>query len=480
LTLLALFGAAWWLRSAAGRHLEEEAELLARRLPFWTGLPFAGILLSIALCPLLAPRFWERHYKRVAIAWALLLAIPFVSAFEALAIYKILEVVLIDYVPFLILLWGLYTVSGGILLRGTMVGTPVLNTLMLLVGTVLASWMGTTGASMLLVRPLLRANAARRQKSHVFIFFIFLVANIGGALTPLGDPPLFLGLIHGVPFFWTLKLLPVLLFVTGILLAVFFALDTWFYSRELRRVRDLAERGGGEPLRLEGGRNFLWLGGILAAVLLSGTWHAGHLDFYGIHLEVRNLARDLAILAMGFLSIRTTSQRIRRDNGFTWHPIQEVGFLFFGIFMTIIPVLMILHAGTHGQFAFLVSRVTESWHYFWITGLLSSFLDNAPTYLTFFNLALGQLDLTQAEVGAILRGVLDHPDGPRFAGFLLAISAGAVFMGANTYIGNAPNFMVLSIAQENQVKMPSFFGYMAWSGLVLLPVFLLVTLVFFR
>ena len=474
------FVALWWLSSAAGRHLEEEAEQIGRRLPLWAGVPFAGILLSIALFPLLAPGFWARHYKRVAVAWALALVLPFVAAYEAVAIFKILEVALIDYVPFLILLWGLYTVSGGILLRGTLVGTPALNTLMLVIGTVLASWMGTTGASMLMIRPMLRSNAARRHKAHVFIFFIFLVANIGGALTPLGDPPLFLGFIHGVPFFWTMRLLPHFLVTVGSLLAVFFAVDTWFFRKEGQRVHQRADHHGALQLGLEGSLNFVWLAGILGAVLLSGTWHAGHFDLYGVHVEIRNLARDLAILTMGFLSIKLTTRRIRQDNGFTWHAIQEVGFLFFGIFMTIIPVLMILRAGVHGHFAFLISRVSESWHYFWMTGGLSSFLDNAPTYLTFFNLALGQLGLTEAEAGAILRGAAAHPDAARFVQFLTAVSAGAVFMGANTYIGNAPNFMVLSIAQENDVKMPSFFGYMAWSAAILIPLFLVVTLLFFR
>ena len=473
-----LFAAFWMLANAAGRHLAEEAELIGRRLPLWSGLPFAGILLSIALFPLLAPGFWGRHYKKIAAAWALALIFPFVSAFEVVAVFKILEVALVDYLPFLILLWGLYTVSGGILLRGTLVGTPALNTLMLAIGTLLASVMGTTGASMLLVRPMLRANLARRQKAHIFVFFIFLVSNIGGVLTPLGDPPLFLGFIHGVPFFWTFRLLPQFLTVSAIVLAAFFAVDSWYFRREPHSAPHV-HSGLDEPLRLEGTSNLLFLAGILGAVLLSGTWQAGGVDLYGIHLEVRNLVRDLVILSMGFLSINLTSRRIREANGFTWHAIEEVGYLFFGIFMTIIPVLMILRTGEQGHFGFVVRLVSEPWHYFWMTGALSSFLDNAPTYLTFFNLALGQIGLTEQEAGQVLRGLVSHGGAERFVGYLAAISAGAVFMGANSYIGNAPNFMVLSIAQENGVKMPSFFAYMAWAGAILIPSFLLVTFIFF-
>jgi Na+/H+ antiporter NhaD/arsenite permease-like protein len=458
--------------------LHAAAEKMARELPLWTGIPFIGILLSIALFPLFAPHFWHHHFKKVSIAWALILAVPFLIAFKGTALFKIAEVMLLDYVPFIILLWGLYTVSGGILLRGALVGTPALNAQMMVIGMILASWMGTTGASMLMIRPMLRANAARKNKAHVFIFFTFLVSNIGGVLTPLGDPPLFLGFLHGVPFFWTMQLLPQFLTVAAGVLLVFFIVDSILYKKENGVPVEKKEQADKYPLRLEGMHNFLFLGGIITAVLISGVWKSGYTSIGSIHFEYRNLVRDLGILLMGYLSIRTTHPKVRQDNGFTWDAIKEVGYLFFGIFITIIPVLMILRAGVEGHFGFFIRKVSEPWHYFWMSGALSSFLDNAPTYLTFYNLALGQVGISEQTAAAILRGA-SHPLAHQFILFLKGVSCGAVFMGANSYIGNAPNFMVLSIAQENGVKMPSFFGYMIWSMCILLPMFLIVSLIFF-
>jgi Na+/H+ antiporter NhaD/arsenite permease-like protein len=458
---------------------EQQLEHIARTLPLWTGLPFAGMLLSIAVFPLLAPGFWHHHYRKIAVAWALVFFAPFFVQYHVLAAIRLLEVLLIDYVPFLILLWGLYTVSGGIYLRASLVATPALNAAFLVAGLVLASLMGTTGASMLLIRPMLRANHWRRHKAHVFVFFIFLVSNMGGLLTPLGDPPLFLGFIHGVPFFWTLRLFPEYLFVSGIVLAVFLAIDTRLIRREI------AERPTHEPphrrqsIRVEGAHNFLLLFGILGAVLLSGLWHTPGLAWFGVHFEYRNVVRDLLIVVIGLVSIASTPRAVREDNAFTWEPITEVAYLFFGIFVTIVPVLMILKAGTEGSARFLVEGVTAPWQYFWVSGLLSSFLDNAPTYLTFMAMALGQLGIDVAQVTPVLTGAMPGPAADQFAMLLKAVSCGAVMMGANTYIGNAPNFMVLSIARAHGVKMPSFFGYMLWSGLVLVPAFLLVTVVFF-
>ena len=452
------------------------SEELGTLLPLWTGLPFVGILLSIALLPLIAPKHWENHYPKVSLFWAALFALPFLAAFRGTAAREILHIYLIDYIPFIILLWGLFTVSGGILLRGRLQGTPLLNTLLLAIGTFLASWMGTTGASMLMIRPLLKANATRKRKKHVFIFFIFLVANIGGALTPLGDPPLFLGFLHGVPFTWTFSVLPHMLLVSVVLLVLHYILDSYHYRREGREVVSQEKE---EVLRLEGGHNALFLAGILGAVLLSGVWKAGSFSLAGVEMETVDVVRDLIIIAMGILSLRTTRKHVRRDNNFTWHPIIEVAYLFAGIFMTILPVLDILRAGERGAMAFLISAVSRPAHYFWAAGTLSSFLDNAPTYLTYFNLALGRLQIPEAAVNGILTGTVTDPSGGQFAAFLRAISAGAVFFGANTYIGNAPNFMVKSIAESHRVKMPSFFGYMLWSGAILLPAFALATLVFF-
>jgi Na+/H+ antiporter NhaD/arsenite permease-like protein len=459
--------------------VEQAIEHLGRRLPVWTALPFAGMLLSIALFPLLAPSFWHRHYRNVAVAWAMVFFAPFFLEYGTLAVVKLLEVLLLDYVPFLILLWGLYTVSGGIMLRATLVATPALNVAFLAAGLVLASLMGTTGAAMLLIRPMLRANAWRRNKAHVFVFFIFLVANVGGLLTPLGDPPLFLGFLHGVPFFWTLRLLPEYLFVSAIVLAVFAALDAWLIRKEieLRPTHELPHKR--RSFHIDGAHNFLLLLGILGAVLLSGVWHTPGFSRFGVHFEYRNLLRDLLILAIGLVSIASTPRPIRDDNGFTWEAITEVAYLFFGIFVTIIPVLMILRAGADGAMASLVTGIGHPWQYFWMSGALSSFLDNAPTYLTFMTMAMGQLGIEPSKVTALLSGAMPGPTADQFALYLKAVSAGAVLMGANTYIGNAPNFMVLSIARAHGVKMPHFFAYMLWSGLVLLPTFALATWVFY-
>lgn len=468
-----------WLVPVPHRDMAEELALIRRQLPLWSALPFAGMLLSIALFPLLAPGFWHHHYKKVAIAWAFVLAGPWIVQLGGLGLFVLLEVMLLDYVPFLILLWGLYTVSGGILLRGRLVATPWVNVAFLCAGTILASFMGTTGAAMLLIRPLLRANSWRRHRAHVCVFFIFLVANVGGLLTPLGDPPLFLGFLHGVPFFWTLRLLPEYLLVSGILLAVFVVLDGRLMARELEL------RPGQQPpeqhsrLRVVGTHNFLLLGGILGAVLLSGIWHTPSFEWFGIHLSYANLLRDLAIVVIGLVSIASTPQPLREENGFTWEPIKEVAYLFFGIFVTIIPALSILRAGTEGSLGPAIAMLNAPWQYFWMSGMLSSFLDNAPTYLTFVTLALGRLGIDPGQIRGVLTGAIQIPEAARFAEYLKAVSVGAVLMGANTYIGNAPNFMVLSIAKEHGVRMPSFFGYMLWSVGILIPIFVIVTLVFF-
>jgi Na+/H+ antiporter NhaD/arsenite permease-like protein len=479
LLAVAAAAAAFWLVPASSVDFEPELARIRRGLPLWSALPFTGMLLSIALFPLLAPSFWHHHFRKVAIGWALVLAAPWLVQFGRPGLFVLLEVLLLDYLPFLILLWGLYTVSGGILLRANLVATTRLNVAVLVAGTVMASLMGTTGAAMLLVRPLLRANAWRRHRAHVFVFFIFLVANIGGLLTPLGDPPLFLGFLHGVPFFWTLRLFPEYLLVACVVLAVFVVVDARFMRRELDARPSHEPPHRRASVAILGGHNVVLLLGILGAVLLSGVWHTPAFQWFGIHFYYRNLVRDLLIVAIGLVSIASTPRAVRDENGFTWDAIKEVAFLFFGIFVTIIPALAILRAGADGSLGPLISGVHASWQYFWLSGALSSFLDNAPTYLTFVTLALGQLGIDPDHVQAILSGALTHPSGEQFVAYLRAVSLGAVLMGANTYIGNAPNFMVLSIAKEHGVKMPSFFGYMAWSGAVLIPTFVLVTFVFF-
>jgi Na+/H+ antiporter NhaD/arsenite permease-like protein len=454
--------------SEGGGH----GEGLGTILPLWSVIPFAGILLSIALFPLLAPDFWHHHFGKVSAAWAVIFAVPFVLAFGGSAIYEVLHIYIIDYIPFIILLWALFTVAGGIHISGSFNGTPGMNTLLIAIGTVIASWVGTTGAAMLLIRPVLRANARRRHRMHTVVFFIFLVANIGGSLTPLGDPPLFLGFLHGVPFFWTLGLFREAGFVAGLLLITYFVMDNVFWRREDEVAR--AGDGSDHKLKIEGLHNLLFLGGILGGVIMSGVWHAGEVEILGVHQAIQNLVRDGILVTMGLLSLVTTAKKVREDNEFTWFPIQEVAILFAGIFMTIIPALSILRAGEQGALAGLVHAVQEPWQFFWATGALSSFLDNAPTYLTFLSTAEGMLFPGMPEPNVVHAIIAEHH------AFLAAVSTGAVFMGAVTYIGNAPNFMVKSIAEESGVEMPSFFGYMfKYSLPILMPIFLLVTLVFF-
>ncbi|MCG8567169.1 MAG: sodium:proton antiporter [Desulfobacterales bacterium] len=429
------------------------------------------MLLSIALLPLVAEEFWHHNFGKISGLWAASFAIPFWWVYRDVAVYEILHIILADYVPFIILLWALFTVSGGILLKGTLRGTPLVNTGIILLGTLLASWMGTTGAAMLLIRPFLRANDFRKNRTFMVVFFIFLVANIGGALTPLGDPPLFLGFLHGVSFFWTLNILPHMALTSITLLIVYFFLDLYFFKKEGGTVPDDGEK---QPLKLVGVYNFIFLGGVIAAVLMSGTVEMGEVSVFGVHRAVQDWLRDGLLVVLGLLSLWATPTPLREENEFTWFPIVEVAYLFIGIFITMIPCLLLLKAGSKGQFAFLINAVQDPFHYFWITGILSAFLDNAPTYLTFFNTALG----------SFYAGLTENQSVPLLMTekkiYLEAISAGAVFFGACSYIGNAPNFMVRSIASEAGTAMPSFFGYIIkYSLIFLIPTFVVVTFIFF-
>lgn len=569
------------------------------KLPLWSVIPFIGMLLSIAIVPLINFHFWEHHYGKFSLAWIAIFSIPFLIAYKGDGWYEIVHIVLLDYVPFIILLAALFTCAGGICLRGSLRGSPVVNTILIAIGTALASWMGTTGAAMLLIRPILRANEWRKYRVHVVVFFIFLVANIGGSLTPLGDPPLFLGFLKGIDFFWTMALLPAMIPVVIILLIIFFIVDTVLFRKEGTPPDD----GEKEPLRLQGVWNFVLIVGIIGAILWSKsladgpfkdhsvaqkmapqikaaeekmeatkakleTYDKEHkndttikfdesnheyyelrannlhavakvnslraqkthdenrgISIFGVTVPYFNLVRDGLLILIAFISLRYTPMyvpsslwivarmmflkiigrhedehghgehghehtehghehdehghhapdpslletNVRAANGFTWGPILEVAKLFIGIFVCMIPALKILQAGIDGSLSSVVLAVQTTTNdpvnamYFWLTGVLSSFLDNAPTYVVFFNTAGG--DPTS------LMGPMSQT--------LLAISCGAVFMGANTYIGNAPNFMVKAIAEENGVRMPSFFGYMIWSVAILVPVFVLVTFVFF-
>ena len=453
-------------------ELSLAADIDGSALPLWWGIPFAGILLSIAVMPLVAPIFWHHHFGKVAAGWALLFLVPFAVAFgPGLAGASLVHALLAEYIPFVILLTALFTVAGGIYIKGNLHGSPGLNTGLLAIGAVLASFMGTTGASMLLIRPLIRANDNRKHKAHVVVFFIFIVSNAGGSLTPLGDPPLFLGFLKGVDFFWTLShIFPETLFLLGALLGVFYAMDWWFYhKREEMLPRDPTPDTQG--IGFEGKHNFGLLGVVVALVLMSGFWKSSVVfNIAGTEVGLPGIVRDLGLVAVTLLSLWLTPKAVHESNQFGWGPMQEVAKLFAGIFLTIIPVIAMLKAGVNGPFGAIVSAVTrpdgspDPAMYFWATGALSSFLDNAPTYLVFFNTAGGD--------PAVLMTTL--------APTLAAISAGAVFMGANTYIGNAPNLMVKAIAEDRGVPMPSFFGYMLWSGAILVPLFVLITFIWFR
>lgn len=445
-------------------------------VPIWLCIPFVGLLLCIAVLPLLKAEWWEGHQPHAVIFWSLLFIIPFALIFSTgTALETVLECIVNDYLTFIILLFGLFCVSGNITMSGDLAGSPRINVGLLALGTLLSSWIGTTGASMLMVRPVIKMNSWRKRKRHIIVFFIFLVSNIGGCLTPIGDPPLLMGFMRGIPFFWSLKLLPLLLVNMAVLLFLFYWIDRRAYRKDIALGLKPDISKPGTEVKIRGIHNLIFLVMIVAAVILSGTL-LGHPAFQdaagnvrGIHIfgEVQlgypALIEIVIILLAAFLSFRTTNVEIRRENHFTWSAIREVAVLFIGIFITMQPALMLLKANG-GKLG-----ITEPFQMFWTTGMLSSFLDNTPTYLVFLTTA-GALGFKEGMATTL---------GTVPIQMLMAISAGAVFMGANTYIGNAPNFMVKSIADENGVRMPSFFGYLLWSLAILVPVFVLDMLLFF-
>ena len=446
----------------------------AAELSLVWGLPFALILLSIATGPLLFAHTWHHHFGKITAGWTLLFLIPFTLVFGfGESVHLIAHAMVGEYIPFILLLLALYTISGGILVWGNLHGSPKLNTALLAIGTLLAPIMGTTGAAMLMIRPLLKANDNRKHNVHVVIFFIFLVANIGGGLTPLGDPPLFLGFLKGVDFMWTIQhmLAPVLI-STVVLLTIFYIIDSRYFAKESELLPRDPSPDSEEGIKLFGKWNFVLLLCVIGAVLLSGMWKPQHpgFDILGTNYPLPNLVRDAILLVLTVVSLIITPKPVRAGNEFNFDPIAEVAKLFAGIFITISPVLAMLQAGEKGAFAGIISLVHDSagqpinTMYFWMSGMLSAFLDNAPTYLVFFNMAGG-------DPHELMRGDLFHT--------LLAVSMGSVFMGALSYIGNAPNFMVKAIAEQRKVPMPSFFGYMAWSFGILIPLFILHTLIFF-
>ena len=456
---------------------------LGHMLPLWSIIPFVGMLLSIAIFPLVKGEWWESHELHVAVFWAAVFLIPFIIGFgPEITAEQLSETIVGDYIPFIILLLGLFVVAGGIHIRGTIVGTTRNNVILLLIGTVLASWVGTTGAAMLLIRPVIRANLWRKHRAHIIIFFIFMVANMGGCLTPLGDPPLFLGYLRGVPFFWTLMhIWPLLILNTALLIVIFIALDRRIIKREGQEgaeALELMDKADDRvPIRIDGAHNFIFLALIIVAVILNGsipqmemfinpeTGKTFGIDIFGVHTGIEYYVQIGIILIALLLSWFTTKREIRKRNNFEWAPITEVAKLFIGIFITMIPALALLRAygGTLG--------IDSPLKFFWATGLLSSFLDNSPTYVVFLT-AAGALGSTDPTAVVTTAGAVAQP-------MLLAISAGAVFMGAVTYIGNAPNFMVKNIAESAKIKMPSFFAYMGWSIAILIPIFIVDTLIFF-
>jgi Na+/H+ antiporter NhaD/arsenite permease-like protein len=443
------------------------AELASGNPSAWWGLPFAGMLLSMALWPMLAPAFWHRHFGKVALGWSLALLLPLAvqhgwgHAFQVLA-----HALAGEYLPFIVLLTALYVVAGGVWLHTDAGASPRLNTGLLAAGGLLANLMGTTGAAMLLVRPLLRANARRQRKTHVLVFFIIIVCNTGGVLTPLGDPPLFLGFLRGVDFFWPARQLwPQALFVNGCLLAGFWALDAWCFRRD--GTAKAAAGPAGRRVLIEGWHNLALLAAMVALVLVSGLWRSGTAVQLpgGVAMPLPALVRDAGLLLLAGLSWMLTPPRLHAANQFAWGPMLEVAKLFAGIFVTMAPVVALLQLGSSGPFGPVLAAVArpdgkpDLAMYFWISGALSAFLDSAPAYLVFFNAAGGDARQLMGEGAAVLA----------------AISAGTVFMGANSYIGNAPNMMVRAVAQHEGVAMPGFFGYVAWAGVVLLPLYMAMT-----
>jgi Na+/H+ antiporter NhaD/arsenite permease-like protein len=422
--------------------------------PLWSIIPFVVMLLSIALLPMAIPAWWDSNRNKTILSIAVSVPVLFLVIRTAsdLLVHSVL-----DYISFISLLGALFVISGGIYVKGSFAGTPLVNTGFLAAGALLANLVGTTGASMLLIRPYMRANHARRHKTHLIIFFIFVVSNIAGLLTPVGDPPLFLGFLRGVPFHWTLTLFPQWAFAVSFLLVVFNIYDQYVFNKEdVETPGALTEEV--QPrrrLHVEGTENFLYLGGVVGAAILSGAfgWPKG--------------VQEGMMISMALLSWFRTPRSVHHANHFHFHPILEVAALFLGIFVTMIPALEILNSRAASL------NLREPWQFFWISGALSSFLDNAPTYLTFAAMGTGLVGGSAADLSILLNSALG-------VSLLTAVSCGSVFMGANTYIGNGPNFMVKSIAESSGIKMPSFGGYMLYSGAVLIPLFILETLIFFR
>lgn len=445
-------------------------------VPVWLCIPFAGLLLCVALGPLIAPKWWDSHEPHAVIFWSVLMAVLFATQYGVGdTVSTILDCLVGDYLTFIVLLFGLYCVAGNITFEGDLAGSPGVNVGLLAIGTLLSSFIGTTGSSMLMVRPIIKMNSWRNRKSHIMIFFIFMISNMGGCLTPVGDPPLLVGFMRGVPFTWSFRLFPILLLNMIVLLFIFYHIDKRNYCKDIAEGRRPNIIKPGTELKIGGAHNILFLAMIVCGVILSGVlpllsvFQDADGNVLGIPVTSQTtltwpaVIEVAIILLAAFLSFKTSSKELRRKNHFTWGSIQEVAVLFVGIFITMQPALMLLKSVGPNL------GLTKPYQMFWATGALSSFLDNTPTYLVFATTA-GTLGFTSGIVTTL---------GTIPVQMLEAISCGAVFMGAMTYIGNAPNFMVKSISDENGIRMPSFFGYMKWSICILIPVFLLDTVIFF-
>lgn len=461
-------------QGTANLAAEQGADLNGALLsPLW-GLPFLGIILSIALFPLLLPKFWSNHYGKVSLFWIILVLIGLaISQGILVSVNSFVKVAFEQFIPFIMLLTALFAITGGIKLKGDLVGTPVLNVTFLAIGAILSSWLGTTGAAVLLIRPLINANLWRKYKTHTLIFFIFIVGNIGGTLTPVGNPPLLMGFISKVPFFWPTShlLLPTLLSVV-ILLVVYFLMEVYFYKKEDQKPEIVQK----EKFKLEGGWNILLLIAVIFAVVLSSLDLGTAFRLVSVEMPWSELLEIVLLALITFISIKITNEAIRLSNNFSWGPILEVGKLFAGIFICMVPLIAMLRAGVNGPMEFIIKSLStpEGHHangmYYWLSGGLSAFLDSAPAYLVFFNTAAAPALAANLPANIYMTTVVPTT--------LIAITAGASFMGAFTYIGNAPNMMVNAIAEEYGIKMPSFFGYMAWSLLILTPLFLLIQFLF--
>ena len=436
-------------------------------------LPFLGMILSIAIFPLVLPDFWSKHFGKVSFIWAAIVVIGLgLTQGVGVSLHSLIVVMFEQFLPFIFLLIALFTITGGIKLHGDLVGSPKLNTLILLIGAILSSWLGTTGAAVLLIRPLINANNWRTFKVHTMIFFIFIVGNIGGSLTPVGNPPLLMGFISKIPFFWPLtKLLAPTAVATIILLVIYYFMDIYFMKKETAKPEPSKEK---KSITIEGGWNFLLLIAVVGAVMVSSLNIGTAFTLYHVEMPLSELIEILGLIAIAFISMKITKKSTREANNFTWHPMLEVGKIFAGIFVCMAPLIAMLRAGANGPMSFIIDSLTSNGHpangmYYWLSGGLSAFLDSAPAYLVFFNTAAA------GHGDALAAAQFMMTDN---AQTLIAITAGASFMGAITYIGNAPNMMVKAIAEEGGIKMPSFFGYMAWSIAILIPLFILIQFLF--